>query len=379
MRISPQSRQLIGIVLTVALLMLSTIATPSLAAPPLGKPNASVASQPKQRRPAGPALRAQAKMSDEVKWVARHGKHERVDVIVQYNSRPSRLEASRAAALGARTKRGFQRLPMKVMNVPARALQGLAEGNRVRFVSLDQPVTGFSLSARQTAKVPQPGTPGFVPISTDINVAVLDSGIAIHSDLNVRGRVHIVSPATASAPGSSRSDAGLTALYIFDEGTGSTIYDRTNALDAGPALDLSLEDPATIEWLGNSLEVTNPTRFSASQDQNKIFEHCTATNEITVEAWIAPSSTGTTDLLASSLSHSTPLDGTSPWVKTASRYQFRLRTTTNGTNGMNSLLLSPAGTVTTSTQHVVATRNANGQAALYVDGQLVDQNTSAAT
>ena len=54
------------------------------------------------------------------------------------------------------------------------------------------------------------------------------------------------------------------------------------------------------------------------------------------------------------------------------RYQFRLRTTSNGNNGTYERLYSSSSSVETSLQHLIVTRDAYGSASLYLDGILVD-------
>ncbi|MCP4202729.1 MAG: LamG domain-containing protein, partial [bacterium] len=173
-----------------------------------------------------------------------------------------------------------------------------------------------------------------------------------------------------------RDHSGLVALYDFSEDPGSSSIVRDVAGTSGSPLDLTIEDPERASWSeADGLELTEATRASNSTDSNQIFSDCTASNELTVEAWIEPGNTtqgGPARIVTLSLdsgqrNFSLTQDG--------SRYQFRLRTTTNGNNGTNVRLFSAVGSVTTSLQHLVATRASSGEAALYLNGEQVDTET----
>ena len=120
------------------------------------------------------------------------GKPQFVDVIVQYDALPGNGEVARVGRLGGQINRRFQRLPMLAMRMPINSLQGLAAGKGVRTVSLDEPVEGSSASARATANVPTPGSPGYVYPASHVAVAVLDSGVSDHWDVSPTLRVDII-------------------------------------------------------------------------------------------------------------------------------------------------------------------------------------------
>ena len=124
-----------------------------------------------------------SKLSDAAKVAADRGGTEMVDVIVQYDVPPGHSEKVHEASLKAKKKREYEYFKMKALTVPANALHGLAKGKKVRHVSIDVPVTGLSRSARRTARLPELGSPGYIPVAPDITVAVLDSGVGDHADL----------------------------------------------------------------------------------------------------------------------------------------------------------------------------------------------------
>ncbi|MGB5661351.1 MAG: SdrD B-like domain-containing protein, partial [Thermoanaerobaculia bacterium] len=167
-------------------------------------------------------------------------------------------------------------------------------------------------------------------------------------------------------PPTARIEHNLQVFYPFDEGSGTTVNDRSGL---SPVLGLTVEDPANVSWGSDTLSIISATRVSNGTDSNKIFSLCTSNDEITVEAWITPANTtqaGPARIVTQSL------DGNNrnfTLGQNGAAYQFRLRTTTNGLNGTTVTL--NGGVVQTTQQHVVATRDAAGNAFLYVDGAQV--------
>ncbi len=135
-------------------------------------------------------------MSAKIKEKADRGGTEMVDVIVSYREMPSVAERERTKSLGAKAKRELKHLPMRAMRIPAKRLEALAANPRVRFVTVDASVEGMLASAKQTAVFPEWGSAEFVSASSNIAVAVLDSGVGAHSDLVVNQRVDIIPAAT---------------------------------------------------------------------------------------------------------------------------------------------------------------------------------------
>ncbi len=171
-------------------------------------------------------------------------------------------------------------------------------------------------------------------------------------------------------PPIARIEQNLQVFYPFDEGSGVTANDRSGL---SPNLDLTVENPANVSWGSDTLSIDSPTRVSNTTDSSKIFSLCTSTDEITVEAWVTPANTtqaGPARIVTQSL------DGffrNFTLGQNGAAYQFRLRTTDNGDNGLTVTL--DGGIVQTALQHVVATRDAAGNSFLYVDGAEVDSDT----
>jgi serine protease AprX len=126
------------------------------------------------------------KMSRHLRVDADRGGANLVDVIVTLNTQQDSDTTDFGAAFGGARRKAFRALPFQAIRVPAGALQALAANDKVKFVSPDSPVTGASVAARQTARVPGDNPAiswnGFYK-GSGVTVAVIDSGMYAHPDL----------------------------------------------------------------------------------------------------------------------------------------------------------------------------------------------------
>ena len=93
---------------------------------------------------------------------------------------------------------------------------------------------------------------------------------------------------------SARVSAGLLALYNFDEGSGDTVFDVSGV---GTALNLEINNPARVNWGDGVLNLNSPSLIASVQTADKLIDGITATQEITLEAWVTPSNTSQNGLL----------------------------------------------------------------------------------
>ena len=98
-------------------------------------------------------------MSAAAQARADSGRPDMVDVIVRFDRQPGQAERDQAKARGAQVKHQYKNFPLLALRVPENALEGLARGNGVRYITLDSEVAGFSQHAKKTAKLPTPGSP----------------------------------------------------------------------------------------------------------------------------------------------------------------------------------------------------------------------------
>ncbi|CAN5314369.1 hypothetical protein BH23VER1_BH23VER1_02390 [soil metagenome] len=157
------------------------------------------------------------------------------------------------------------------------------------------------------------------------------------------------------------------ALYTFEENSVSAVEDVSGY---GAPLNLAVEN-ASASASGGVLAMTGPNRASNSADGSKIFTALKASNAMSVEAWVTPANTSqagparmvTLSTDTSNRNFTLGQDG--------SRFEARIRTTTNGNNGDTKKLLSASGTAGTGLTHVLFTRDDAGAATLYLNGATV--------
>lgn len=185
-------------------------------------------------------------------------------------------------------------------------------------------------------------------------------------------------PATATAPGpvSGRVEAGLLALYTFDEGAGAIVH----AVSGDSGLDLVIDNPAAVRWGEGGLVVETPASIGSAGPVTGLVDAIRAGESLTVEAWIRPANltqVGPARILtiSSDTAHRNLTLGQGLWGDRPSDVlDVRLRTSETDTNGQPSLTTSP-GWLAERLTHVVYTRSTDGQATIYLDG--IPQATAA--
>ena len=85
-----------------------------------------------------------------------------------------------------------------------------------------------------------------------------------------------------------RVNAGLLALYNFDEGSGDTVFDVSGV---GTALNLEIDNLTGVNWGDGVLNVNSPSLIASNRAADKLIDGITATQEITMEAWVTPGNT----------------------------------------------------------------------------------------
>ena len=156
---------------------------------------------------------------------------------------------------------------------------------------------------------------------------------------------------------------GNIVRYNFNEGTGTQINDLS---DFGTALDLTINDPSSVEWVPYGLKINSATSISSSSAATKIIDECKRTNEITIEAWVKPQSvsqTGPARIVTLSANGS---ERNFTLGQDGNAYQVRMRTTDTSLNGIPAL--NTNYDVTTDITHVVYTRDEYGTAKIYING-----------
>ncbi len=163
-----------------------------------------------------------------------------------------------------------------------------------------------------------------------------------------------------------RTTDGLVALYTFSSADGGRLLD-TSGVD--PALDLALGGGATLLDGALVFEGGDPAAVSNSP-ATKIQAECENTDELTVEAWVLPAADKTTEtgvitgLMIDFQTRNVQLS------EDRDRYRQWLRSDATTGGAVSGDFATEAGTVVPVITHLVATRTAAGDRAIWLDGEL---------
>jgi hypothetical protein len=175
---------------------------------------------------------------------------------------------------------------------------------------------------------------------------------------------------------STRITEGLQAFYPFDEGTGVVVHDYSWA---GTPLDLQIPDAAAITWVPGGLSLQAPTMIASSDQATKLTRAVSDTNELTIEAWIQPTSPALSNpgsivtLATDTISRDVTLSQVPGGNPARPRFDVRLRTSKTSRKGVS--VRSERQLLTSVSMHLVYTRDALGVARLYINGNLQDAET----
>ena len=186
---------------------------------------------------------------------------------------------------------------------------------------------------------------------------------------NPQGNVTSATAALHVTEGSLRVTAGLQVLYEFSEGAGGNVADSSGV---GTPADLAIDGPST--WVAGGLAVTGSATLTSLSGGTKIRGAVAATNAITVEAWVKPSTVSQFGARIASIAPN-PYGRNFDLYQQGTVWEGRIRTSANA----SAATTSPASVATTGLQHVVYTRAADGTSTLWVDGVLRDTRTQTGT
>lgn len=166
-----------------------------------------------------------------------------------------------------------------------------------------------------------------------------------------------------------RVTQSLVALYTFQEGSGTTVVDRSGA---GTPANLTISDGNKVQWATGTLTMTQATTIMASAPTSaKIVSACRDADAVTLEAWITPRvlDNDTLGRIATLSSSDSSLAVTLMTI--ASHYEFRMDGPMTDTNGLPSLNTLDNTVVVNTPRHVVLVTAPGGARRIYLDGQQV--------
>ena len=163
----------------------------------------------------------------------------------------------------------------------------------------------------------------------------------------------------------TRVDDGLQALYTFDSGEGNLVRDRSQR---EPALDLVIDKPSAVRWGEGALGVRAPVTIASPKPASKIARAIRRSGAVTLEAWVTPANiTQSGPARIVSLSPNASKRNFTVGQE-RDRYHVRFRTTSTTANGTPES--DPGrGAAKNQLTHVVYTRDAAGNARIYIDGK----------
>ena len=164
-------------------------------------------------------------------------------------------------------------------------------------------------------------------------------------------------------PKNERVSNDLVLLYLFQEGSGTTINDMSGV---GTPLNLQINTPGAVEWTQYGLNVKSAATITTGIAATKLIDTLTSTNEITIEAWVKPTlKTQSAEIVT--LSQDKDNRNFMLMQESDNTYVERLRTTTTNDKGNPPFISSSEPQTSTITQ-IVYTRDLDGVEKIYING-----------
>jgi hypothetical protein len=172
---------------------------------------------------------------------------------------------------------------------------------------------------------------------------------------------------TVQAP--PRVTGNLQVLYTFNEGSGTTVNDVSGV---GTPLNLTIANASAVTWLPGALSLNTSVLVESAGAATKVINACKSSNEVTMEAWVAPDNLTQTGpaAIASIAQNATKRNVT--LGQSATAYNGQLRTSTTGLGGTQ---LNTGAVASLALTHVVYTRSSAGAVRIYVNGTQVASST----
>jgi serine protease AprX len=118
------------------------------------------------------------------KTLSAHGPNAKIDILVRFRHAPGNAERAAVQRHGGSVKRQLRSSSRwMALRVPAHRLAALADDPKVEYVGLDEPVSTAMDIARQASNMPAEPAPETALRGAGVNVAVVDSGVALHPDM----------------------------------------------------------------------------------------------------------------------------------------------------------------------------------------------------
>ncbi|MBI1246262.1 DUF1592 domain-containing protein [bacterium] len=172
--------------------------------------------------------------------------------------------------------------------------------------------------------------------------------------------------AAPAAWSAERIEVQPQALYTFDEGSGDVVHDRSGRSDP---IDLKIDKSNAVSWQKGQVTINSGTSIASSKPPTRLIRAIQDSQELTVEAWIAPKNTNQSGpARIVTISSNTSLRNFT-LGQDGHKYDARLRTTKTSSNGIPSIS-SQDRSLEPRMTHVVYTHNRSGATRIYIDGKV---------
>jgi serine protease AprX len=191
-----------------------------------------------------------------------------VDVIVQYRVAPQQKHLDRVTSLGGRSKVHLGLIQSEAYTLPLSAVAGLLNDPDVVYVSLDNKVKLTQYSSGSTSSSSVGMDPSLEAINADIaqsygytgsgvGIAIVDSGIYAHPDLNSSSRSRVVYSQSFVPGDSSTGDAYGHGTHVAGLALGNGQSSNTYAYDyVGVATNANLINLRVLDANGVGTDST---------------------------------------------------------------------------------------------------------------------------
>ncbi len=160
----------------------------------------------------------------------------------------------------------------------------------------------------------------------------------------------------------ARPGEGLVALYEFDEGGGTTVGDSSGVV---PALDLTIPDQNRVTWGDGYLAIDEETIIQSAVGAGKIQTACSASGELTVDAWIEP---GLENQAGQIVAMGDGSNSDFALAQYSRSWSGRVRSNLTSSRGTPPVP-SAVGDVAVQLTHLTVRRDAGGTRTLFIDGR----------
>ncbi len=194
-----------------------------------------------------------------------------------------------------------------------------------------------------------------------------DNGDEFYCEVSDTSETLISETATLSViDASSRIVDSLKLLYVFENQSGNIISDISGT---NPAEDITIITPDKVAWTKYGLETFKDANTRRVTKGSKIINAVQATNEITIEAWFKPEYSPQPNGRILSFSVSGNYRNFS-LIQKGKKIELLLRTSQSDENGNPGFISSSNLSGTPELTHYVFTKDNNGIAKIYINGQL---------